>query len=243
MGTLFHRDRAEFSNRAHQAAQRLLYPQIFGVPFTNLEFEEEGTLLDIGKRGQALDGEMGIDRVAKVPAKDFLAPLIITSQERFRLPKYYHNRRDRCHDVTITEWNEKTDLPSELYKLAADLFLYGFFDEDQCDFLDAIAFWVGPVKAALIRGVLQWKREYYEAKQQTFIGLCFDDLLPYCAWWKRAPKDSGLGNILYPLTDKIRAWQDEQIKIYHVEQERKRMEAEELKKQMPPLEIVGEWNR
>lgn len=228
MGTPFDIDRAEFSNRAHQAAQRLLYPQIFGIPLTDLEFEEAGTLLDEGERGRVLDGELAIDRVVKVSTLAFDAPLVFPTQERFREPDYYGNLRGRCRDVTITKWNHKTNLPSELHKITADLFLYGFFDEGRCDFLDAIAFWVPPVKFALIHGLVRYSTHYVKKKRQMFIAICFDDLLPYCRWWKGAPEDSDLGNILFLPTDEDVAWQAEQIRLYHEREECKTQRAKDL---------------
>ncbi|MFW6025147.1 MAG: hypothetical protein ACOCRX_02285, partial [Candidatus Woesearchaeota archaeon] len=76
-----------FSNRAHQAARRLLYPLIF--PSSALEFEAE-TLLHESKRGQILDGEMAVDRVVRVKRANLHKGLNFTIQERFRRPQYAH---------------------------------------------------------------------------------------------------------------------------------------------------------
>jgi len=57
-----------------------------------------------------------------VKPKDFQLkhPLKFLIQERFRKPSY-----SRFRDITITEWNLLTEKPSELYKIASGLFVYG----------------------------------------------------------------------------------------------------------------------
>jgi len=113
---------AAFTAEVHQVAVDTLYPVMFGVDSSRLEFED--TLVGEGARETVLDGEMAIDCVAKVSASDprFQEALTFTAQERWRHPGYR-----RFRDVTITEWNPASNLPSELYKITADLFVYGYY--------------------------------------------------------------------------------------------------------------------
>jgi hypothetical protein len=145
-----------------------LYPLIFDCPFENLEFKD--TLLGTSERNNILDGEMAIDRVIDVTVKSLKCPLTFTIQERFRRPKYY-----KWQDVTITEWNNRSGLPSELYKITSGLFVYGYYDEIANKFLDAI---VVPVPDLLLSIALE-ELNYTKStnkKEQDFICITFRDL-------------------------------------------------------------------
>ena len=164
--TPYDQHNADFSGLAHRAALREIYPPLFACAPSAL-ICEEGTLLAHGERGRVLDGEMGIDRIVAVTVPDFEAPLRFTVQERFRRPEYA-----TYQDLTITAWNHRSGQPSELYKLTADLFVYGYFDaKDDC-FLDYIIVPVGPMKRALARGELRFKWGQ-NPKGQSFLVLTF----------------------------------------------------------------------
>ena len=161
-------DNADFSNSAHLAAQSLIYPQVFGVPQDNLTFED--TLLDMNKRGQVLDGEMAIDRIVKVTAKTgLMQPITFTIQERFRRPRFAGFK-----DLTITEWNHNSGLPSELYKITANFFVYGYFDG--AEFVDFIAADVPLMLLKICNAQLSLKREKNTRRNQSFITVTFADL-------------------------------------------------------------------
>ena len=166
--TIYQPENAAFSNKAHMMARRLLYPQIFRKSGTMLEFED--TLLSMSDRGRILDGEMGIDRIVKVTVPTLHAPLIFTVQERFRRPQFAKYR-----DLTITEWNNASDLPSELYKINAGIFLYGYYDESSNGFLDVIAVNVTDLLLMIARDQIHYSSERNK-KQQDFLGFKFDDL-------------------------------------------------------------------
>lgn len=124
---------AAFTNEAHKVATQQFYPQCFGVPTDRITWDG-ATLLDSGTRGQVLDGEMAIDHIARVKLDGLNAPLQVTIQERFRQPEF-----ERFDDVTITEWNHRTGKPSELHKIAANLFVYGYYDQTQRVIMKAVA--------------------------------------------------------------------------------------------------------
>jgi hypothetical protein len=164
--TLYQVENAKFSNIAHKAARNQIYPLIFKT--TNLEFED--TLLAMGERERILDGEMGVDRIVKVSVKTLHAPLIFTVQERFRRPEFA-----KYKDLTITEWNNASNLPSELYKINAGIFLYGYFDENSDRFLDAIAINVTDLLLVITRQKIKFDFQMNK-KQQSFFAFSFDDL-------------------------------------------------------------------
>lgn len=166
--TLYEQDNADFSNRAHMRARDVLYPRIFNVRRERLQFED--TLLAQSDRAKILDGEMGVDRIVRVTINNLPAPLMFTVQERFRRPKYVERQ-----DMTVTEWNHASNSPSELYKINAGLFVYGYFDERSGRFLDAIVTGVTEMLLALAQGRLRYERRENK-KQQSFLALRFEDM-------------------------------------------------------------------
>jgi len=183
--TPYSSDNAAFSNRAHLRAQELLYPKIFGLPLDRLSFES--TLLASGERGNTLDGEMAIDRIVKVSGlPEFLRqPIVFTVQERFRRPEYA-----KWKDVTFTEWNTVTNLPSELYKITANIFLYGYYDEQASRFVDAIALDVQPTLRLLCNGKLTFRFGDNPRSHQTFVAFEFHHLhkAGCIIYWQQLPE-------------------------------------------------------
>jgi hypothetical protein len=161
-------ENGEFSNKSHRAARALLYPRLFGVPMESLSFED--TLLKDSERGRILDGEMGVDRIVRVAVQQLHGPLVFTVQERFRRPEHAGWR-----DLTITEWNHASNMPSELYKINAGLFLYGYYDEARNHFLDAIVVSVTDLLLAVTRSNITYTSNRNK-KRQTFLGFKFDDM-------------------------------------------------------------------
>lgn len=166
--TLYEQDNADFSNRAHMRARDVLYPRIFNARRERLAFED--TLLAQSERAAILDGEMGVDRIVRVTVHNLPAPLVFTVQERFRRPEFA-----KYQDLTVTEWNHASNLPSELYKINAGLFLYGYFDERTSVFVDAIAIGVTDMLLAIATRRLRYDRRWNK-KRQTFLTLRFDDM-------------------------------------------------------------------
>ncbi len=166
--TLYEQDNADFSNRAHMRARDVLYPRIFNVRRERLQFED--TLLAQSDRAKILDGEMGVDRIVRVTIHNLPAPLVFTVQERFRRPEFA-----KYQDLTVTEWNHASNRPSELYKINAGLFVYGYFDEDREDFLDAVAIGVTDMLLAIATRRLRYERRWNK-KMQTFLTIRFEDM-------------------------------------------------------------------
>jgi len=173
--TEYNEDRGDDSDRAHELARRKFYPGVFRVPFERLFFEN--TLLkNQNSRDAALDADLAIDRVVKISVLgggDYepKLPVPITVQERFRKPEYAHRR-----DATITEWNHSSGLPAELYKMAANLFVYGYHNDDFSDFVECIAFWVGPVLLAISDNKIDFEYVENNGKNQSFLGVPFGEI-------------------------------------------------------------------
>lgn len=170
MSTPYSNDNGIFSNKAHQAARVQVYPMLFSLPFGNLRFED--TLLSMGEKEKQYDGEMAIDRIVKVkPELKDLHPIGFTIQERFRKPKYA-----RYEDITITEWNPITNQQGELYKLQAQLFMYGYYDEYKNNFIDVVVFDVAKTLMGICNKTLAYRRNTNPRTHQPFLTIRFDAL-------------------------------------------------------------------
>lgn len=167
--TVYEKRNAHFSNVAHELARRILYPQLFGT--SDLEYED-GTLLQESERGAILDGEMGVDRIVKVGVNKLAEPLTFTIQERFRRPQFA-----RYRDVTITEWNHASGMPSELYKINAGIFLYGYVNHPgtPTGFIEAIAINTTGLLHQVSCNKIPWSLEQNK-KRQTFMAYKFHEL-------------------------------------------------------------------
>ena len=166
MRTKYSKSNAEFSNLAHTCAKLLIYPQIFKT----IDLKFESTLVGDDKRNSVLDGELAIDRIVHVVSKDnkLKGPLKFTVQERFRKINYVHYK-----DLTITEWNYNSDLPSELYKIASGMFLYGYFDPVNLFFREVILINTIDLLFQMSQGLLDYKIKR-NPKNQTFLVIPFD---------------------------------------------------------------------
>lgn len=167
--TPYSRENQAFSDLAHSIAQSQIYPYVFNCNQQDMALE--CVSVSTGERGKILDGQMGVDRVIRVKYGFFQSPFTHTVQERFRHVKFLENR-----DLTITEWNNRSDLPSELYKINAGIFVYGYFDE----VTKTIPCWVAidTTKMILLLSTRQLRFSTHEnfRSGQEFLVIKFKDL-------------------------------------------------------------------
>lgn len=168
--TIYEKSNADFSNACHELARLIIYPQLFQAHPENISYEEE-TLLGESERGKILDGEMGIDRILHCKVRGLNGDLKFTIQERFRKAQYASFR-----DMTITEWNHASNLPSELYKINAGIFLYGYANAAVNDFIEVVAVNTTDLLHAIATGKMGSMKLERNKKQQSFATFKFDDL-------------------------------------------------------------------
>jgi hypothetical protein len=167
--TPYSSDNQLFSDLAHQTAQQNLYPTLFRCEPSALVFET-ASVAD-GGRSAILDGEMGIDKIIKVQVPLLHGPIIFTVQERFRRTKF-----DGYTDLTITEYNNTTQQLSELYKITAGVFVYGFFDDTTKRFTKWVAADVNKMLYGIVTGTLGFQKKRNSRSNQDFIGIEVADL-------------------------------------------------------------------
>jgi hypothetical protein len=169
--TPYQKENGDYSDKSHQLAQALIYPSLFDTSAENITYEED-TLLTESARGAVLDGEMGIDRVLRVTVPGLTGNIPFTVQERFRRPEFHGYQ-----DLTITEWNHNSNLPSELYKIRANIFIYGYGNHplDPSGFIEAIAINTTQLLVKISRREIPYTLKQNK-KNQTFLAFSFDSL-------------------------------------------------------------------
>lgn len=195
MPTPFDAANKSFTDTAHRAAMRIIYPKLLNCLAEDIE--EDLDNFENSERGKLLDGEMAIDYVIKVPSP-YTTPITGKKlshyvQERFRRPSF-----SKFNDVTVTEWNWLTNKPSELYKLRAPMFLYGYYDEIADDFPQAWALSVAHMMLCMQHGV--WGKQRIRnrnKKEQTFLALPIGTLIEKHAvlWRYQAAKATAKGGV------------------------------------------------
>lgn len=158
-----------FSDAAHRCAQELIYPQLFQCKKANMTFET-ANVAD-GGRSAILDGEMGIDKIINVKVETLRAPIVFTVQERYR-----RIENNRYTDLTITEFNHATGRAGELYKMAAGIFVYGFYDDQLGKFERWVAVDVNKMLHGIVTGKLKYKKGNNPRSKQDFLGVEVADL-------------------------------------------------------------------
>ena len=160
--TQFSRDNWDDTHAAHMAAREQFYPKLWPNAL-RLQF--------VDVTGAVEDLKYGIDCIVAVTVAGFRAPLKFFIQERFRKPGYQSFK-----DATITEWNTVTGLPSELHKIAAQIFVYGYYDRPTNRILGALAINVPQMIREIGEGRLQYERDERSSKDQDFIAVKWEDL-------------------------------------------------------------------
>lgn len=162
--TPYSSDNQRFSNEAHKQARIDIYPLLFGVPAERLSYMERPD-------AQERDFHQAIDRDIEITVPGLSGKLCVSVQERFRQPKYAHHQ-----DATITEFNCDSGLLGELYKIRAELMLYGYYDPLMARFIEAIAFWVAPLKFNIVGSNIQQQLGHNWRSNQDFLCFKFDEL-------------------------------------------------------------------
>ena len=165
MSTPFSQKNFDFSKAAHMVARETIYPEIFGLERERLGYKDVTS--DI------LDFDFGIDRLVGIKDDyNYGRWYKLTVQERFR-----RISESGYTDITITSYNRNTGKSSELYKLNANLFLYGFYDDINKCIPKYTCFHCSTVDIAVIKHKIPYKPGYNPRSNQDFITIEHDDLV------------------------------------------------------------------
>jgi hypothetical protein len=166
--TPFDPKQKEGTDRIHREWRDTIYPAIFRLQKQDVTYDDEET--EVKKE---LDYQYGCDRVLWIKHPNMRAPMKYTAQERFRDEKF-----QRYQDLTVTEWNNITNKPSELYKLAAALFFtYGYYNHAVNRLIEVVVVNCPNMINCIINGSLKHTNDKPNYRSsQTFRTYKFDDL-------------------------------------------------------------------
>lgn len=169
MKTRFDDANKEFSDFAHEAACSQVYPHLF-----KSEVDVEVTSVAMGEGdasgSKRLDLRYGVDAIAEADIPELGSTVPMYVQERFRRPKW----RDE-QDITITRHNHASGEPSELSKIAAQQFIYGYYEPTLDEIQEAICVNVPVLLRKIADGTLLCG-EQQNPKEQDFLTIGFDQL-------------------------------------------------------------------
>lgn len=174
-GQMSDRETWDFTKDGHEAAERDLYPKVFETLYgpdrmKHIDWDVEYHPGEYDDDLHDLDAKHGIDATVFVEC-DFRTPLPVYLQERWRDPDY-----QTFQDITITEWNKASGTPSELGKIKADHFAYGYYNQDNDEILEAVIVDVAGIKNALISGDVEYDDSYENHRRQTMVAISFEEL-------------------------------------------------------------------
>lgn len=158
--TVFSPGRMEDSEHGQFAAQEQFYPLLFGG--RPLAFEDTA--------GTVRDMQYACDCIVAVTLPQLRAPLRFSVQYRWRTDLEAMG----WGDATVTEWNLDSDQPSELHKLFAHLFVYGFYDKAADRIIAAVAIDVPRMLRAIALGKLGYTSR--RRGDQSFLAFLIRDL-------------------------------------------------------------------
>lgn len=169
MKTPFSLECKRFTDIASDYAVNNIYPKFFDTDKSLLSFEDCTQDDSINK---IMDSEFSIDKIVRVSVlnKSLKYPIGFTFQERFREMKYRN-----FMDVTLTEFSHVSNLPSELYKIKAFYFLYGYYDieNNECDY---IIFKVCDLLKGIVSNTLNFTVNRNTRSNQDFVCIKFKDI-------------------------------------------------------------------
>lgn len=180
----------DLSQSGHLKAREVIYPALFANRIKHGDqLTYEDTCIWNGERGQVLDGEQATDRIIYLYCRRFanqpkgyedaesaLRRIPLTVQERFRDPVHQNNQ-----DLTITVWNPHSRTPSEMFKLMAQWFLYGYYDLATDTHAQTLLVNVSDMMMGIIYGSLSFKSCENPRTKQPFVAIPFEALYAHKA--------------------------------------------------------------
>ena len=159
----------QFSDAAHQLAAKEIYPQVFRCDASAITIES--MYVHDGGIGAIYDGQMAIDKIISISVPDLKAPLCFTIQERWLRPG-----NESFQSLTITEWSNNSNLPSELYKIKAGMFVFGYYDETENKMRRCMVVDIYKLLLGITTKELKYTRCTNPRSNQTFVAFKFTDL-------------------------------------------------------------------
>ncbi|ATU47016.1 hypothetical protein [Salinibacter phage M31CR41-2] len=148
-----------FTRRAHREAKREIYPRFLPDDYVMVDL--------FGTDRDYYDDE---DYEARVFREELDEPLTLSIQERFRRMKYADYR-----EVTIA--TSYGDMQLHLSDSAADLLVYGYYDDEAGELGETVVVSVSGLKYALAEGEVDVQMQQHGSKEHVFACLPIQDLI------------------------------------------------------------------
>jgi hypothetical protein len=148
-----------FTRRAHRKAKREIYPRFLPNDYVMVDL--------FGTDRDYYDDE---DYEVRVFREELDKPLTLSIQERFRRVKYEEYR-----EVTIAASYE--DMQLHLSDSAADLLVYGYYDDKAGELGETVVVSVSELKYGIARGEVDVQMQNHGSKKHIFACLPIQDLI------------------------------------------------------------------
>jgi len=168
MRTPFDKENKDLTDDAHMAARDQVYPHLFASDEVDLNINHvaDGS----SDEYDVLDKRLAVDVIVHATPPQFEQSIPVYVQERFRRPEYRHHQ-----DITITKYNNKSGKESELSKIAAQQFIYGYYEPKLDEIQEAVCVNTSVLLRQIADGVLG-TGEDQNRKEQDFITVSFNEL-------------------------------------------------------------------
>ena len=168
--TPFSSEQKRISDKVNHENRHLIYPYIDPL-VKHIRYDYDSIDDDIKKY---LDSELGIDYSFWVSFPGFPDFMRFFAQYRYRDATQWQS----CQDLTITLRNNASDLPGELSKLLAQLFVYGYYAKPTYRLVEVIVANCQKMRNGILTGTLPFKRsgEFNPRSKQPFIAVDFKNL-------------------------------------------------------------------
>jgi len=171
--TVFDVDRGLLSQNAHLVAREQFYPEFFdnflGVTEGVDRFMSYPAASDSEKR-KRLDLNHAIDSELRVESDQLQSPTRFTIQERF-----LRDSKQHFQHLTVTEMNHSSGAESELGKIKSDLFVFGYFDEQDASLIQTAVVDTSLLKRAIVSEDIEFKRQS-NRKNQSFLTIPIESI-------------------------------------------------------------------
>jgi len=168
MSTRFDDVKKDFTDRAHEAAREQVYPHLFASDIDELKIENVTS--GQSPEHDVLDQRLAVDVIVRASPPHFQQSVPVYVQERFRRPKYRHHQ-----DITITKFNNESGKESEFSKIAAQQFIYGYYEPALNEIQEAICVNTMVLLRQIVDGEIGTGENQNE-KKQDFITVTFEEL-------------------------------------------------------------------
>jgi hypothetical protein len=165
--TPFDPQQKEFTDTVFRDYRDLIFPLMFGVSKDAITYDQ----LPVTFMKEA-DSCIALDATIHTKFKGLRNAMTWTGSFRFRDAERYQV----FQDLTLTEFNDVTGMLGELYKIAVDYFIYGYWSFERRCLVEVLVVHMHDFKRAIAREQIHPVPGHNPRSDQPFVGYRFEDL-------------------------------------------------------------------